>query len=294
MTTIPDTWFDQEVQEEIATIDQSAAMKAYLNGDIQVDEAARLVTAEVLQAAQEEEGEAETLEEKLCELWGFIIDFILECPSSHTKIIDLLHTISQFPHIDRTGKDSLETFEDVNGIVRESQLWEDLPRFWSSLSDYSASEAAWRELWTKSSLERGENPSWFNMNTFAATAFKSGPFAGRRLFGNWGCYVLREAVNPHRELVGIDVPAAQIWMQSAGAELHHFYLTGFKGESSPETWVELQNAFRNMSNDDTVDATIREKAADVAAAMERASATNERGAYKGLQITLAYVGGQGQ
>ncbi|OTA70097.1 hypothetical protein K449DRAFT_417916 [Hypoxylon sp. EC38] len=292
MATIPENWLDQEVQEEIATVEQGAAMKAYLNGDIQVDEAARLITTDVLQAAQEEEGEAEELEEKLCELWGFIIDFILECPSSHTKIIDLLHTISQFPHIDRTGKDSLETFEDENGVVREAQLWEDLPRFWSSLSDYSASEAAWRGLWTKSSLEKGENPSWFNMNAFAATAFKSGPFAGRRLFGNWGCYVLKEAVNPHRELVEIDVPAAAIWMQSAGAELHHFYLTGFKGESSPETWVELRKAFRNMSNDDTMDATIREKAADIAAAMEIASATNERGAYRDLQITLAYVGGQ--
>ncbi|OTA85779.1 hypothetical protein M434DRAFT_400102 [Hypoxylon sp. CO27-5] len=292
MTTISDTWLDQEVQEEIATVKQSATMKAYLNGDIQVDETARLMTEDVLQAAQEEEGEAEELEEKLCELWGFIIDFILECPSSHTKIIDLLHTISQFPHIDRVGKDSLETFEDENGVVRESQLWEDLPRFWSSLRDYSASEAAWRWFWTKSSLERGENPSWFNMNAFAATAFKSGPLAGRRLFGNWGCYVLKEAVNPRRELVGIDVPAAAIWMQSAGAELHHFYLTGYKGESSPETWVEWRKAFRNMSNDDTMDATIREKAADIAAAMERASATNERGAYRDLQITLGYVGGQ--
>ncbi|KAI0838764.1 hypothetical protein F5Y06DRAFT_267813 [Hypoxylon sp. FL0890] len=289
MATIPDSWFDQKVRDEIATVEQSTAMKAYLGGKIQADEAARLVTVGVHEAAEAETGEAEGLDEKLCELWGFIIDFILEWPSSHAMIIDLLYAISKIPHVDRTEKDSLETLTDDAGAERESQLWEDLPRFWNSLSEYWASEAAWRMEWARYDLERGERPSWFNINAFGAYAFKSGPFMGRRLLRDWGCYVLKEAADPKRELLDVDIPVAQVWMQMAGPELHYFFSTQFKGQSLPDTWLEWQKAFQDISNDDILDSAIRKKAADVAAAMGRASVISEGEHFENLRIDLTYV-----
>ncbi|KAI1418528.1 hypothetical protein F5Y13DRAFT_2057 [Hypoxylon sp. FL1857] len=289
MATIPDTWYDQKVQDEIATIEQSAAMKAYINGQIQADEAARLVTADVLKATEEDTGEGGEVDTKLLELWGFIIDFISEWPSSHPKILDLLYTIRKLPHIDRSDKDSIETFQDDTGIVRESQLWDDLPKFWNMLSDFWDSEAAWRHDWTKSSLGKGESPSWFNINAFAATAFKGGPFMGTKLFGYWGCDVLKMIAKKKRELFDIDIPVAEIWMQSAGAELHNFYLTRFRTVSPLDTWEEWEKAFRGIASDDKVDATIREKAAGLAAAMGQASAISEGEKYENLQITLAYA-----
>ncbi|KAI1140266.1 hypothetical protein F5Y05DRAFT_311099 [Hypoxylon sp. FL0543] len=288
MATIPDTWFDQKIQDEITTMEQSTAMKAYLDGRIQPGEAARLLTVGVHQAAEEETGEAEGVEEKLCELWGFIIDFILEWPSSHEMILKLLYAISKLPHVDRTEKADLETLTDDAGAEREAQLWEDLPRLWNSLNEYWASEAAWRMDWAKSDMERGERPSWFNINVFGASAFKSGPFMGRRELGDWGCYVLKEAADPERGLLDVDIPVAQTWIQTAGPELHYFFSTRYKGPSSPETWAEWQKAFRDISSDDIVDARVREKAADVAAAMGTASVISGS-EYEKLRIDLVYV-----
>ncbi|KAI1389646.1 uncharacterized protein F4822DRAFT_399088 [Hypoxylon trugodes] len=133
MPTIPDAWYEEKVREEIATQEQSNAMKSFLAGNISADEAAKILTKDANQAALEDTTSSEKLIDELCNLWGFLIDFILEWPILET--VDILHAISQLPHVDRTGKDALGAFCDDNGVVGEPKLWEDLPKFWNSLSD---------------------------------------------------------------------------------------------------------------------------------------------------------------
>lgn len=136
MIVIPNTWFDEKVQDEVATTEQTTALKAYLEDDIEAEEAGMLITADVHQETLADTTSAEEINEELCKLWGFIIDVIVDWPSEHIKIANLLDTISKLPHVDRTGRDSLEVFMDGTGTVRASELWQDLPRFWNSFSDY--------------------------------------------------------------------------------------------------------------------------------------------------------------
>ncbi|KAI1643564.1 uncharacterized protein F4817DRAFT_361414 [Daldinia loculata] len=267
MIVIPNTWFDEKVQDEVATTEQTTALKAYLEDDIEAEEAGMLITADVHQETLADTTSAEEINEELCKLWGFIIDVIVDWPSEHIKIANLLDTISKLPHVDRTGRDSLEVFMDGTGTVRASELWQDLPRFWNSFSDYWHSSAGWPYSRPESSAEKAANSQWTNINSFAAIVFMGGPFADMPLLGDWGCYVIKKASRSDYEPVEVHIPSAAVWMRFAGKELYHFYLTRYEGPLMRERWEGWRKEFKKICRNDTVDADIRENAAELAALM---------------------------
>ncbi|KAI0108190.1 hypothetical protein F4814DRAFT_441742 [Daldinia grandis] len=267
MIVIPNTWFDEKVQDEVATTEQTAALKAYLEDDIEAEEAGILITADVHQATLADTTSAEEIKDELCKLWGFVIDVIVDWPSEHIKIAHLLDTISKLPHVDRTGRDSLEIFMDATGTVRASELWQDLPRFWNLFSDYWHSSAGWPYSRPESSGERAANSQWTNINSFAATVFMGGPFADMPLLGDWGCYVIKKASRSDYEPVEVHIPSAAVWMRFAGKELYRFYLTRYEGPLMLERWKDWTKEFKKICRNDKVNVDIRENAAELAVLM---------------------------
>ncbi|KAI8957400.1 hypothetical protein F5Y11DRAFT_339852 [Daldinia sp. FL1419] len=266
MVVIPNTWYDQKVQDEVATEEQSNTLKAYLEGVIETEEAAALITADVHQATLTDTASAEGIIDELCKLWGFIIDAILEWPSEHIKIADLLDSISKLPHIDRTGRDSLDLIMDSTGTVRATELWEDLPRFWNLFSDFWHSSAGWPCSRPESIAEKAANSEWTNINSFAAIVFMGGPFGDIQL-GDWGCYVIRKATKSDYEPIEVHIPSAASWMRFAGREVYNYYVTRYEGTLMKERWGNWRVEFKKISRNKTIDADIREDAAELAALM---------------------------
>ncbi|OTB15121.1 hypothetical protein K445DRAFT_318505 [Daldinia sp. EC12] len=269
MTAIPNIWFYEKVQDEVVTAEQTAAFKAYLKGKIEAEEAATLITADVHQETLEDTTSAREINHELCNLWEFIIDVILSWPSEHLNVANLLDSISKLPHVDRTGRDSLEITMDGTGTVRDSELWQDLPRFWNLFSDYWHSLAGWPYSRPEIRAEEGANSAWTNINSFAAIVFMSGPFAGMPLLGDWGCYVVKKATKSDYEPIESHIPSAAVWLRIAGKELGHFYSTRYEGTLMWERWDGWRDEYKRISRSDIVNIDCRECAAELAALMRR-------------------------
>ncbi|KAI1805133.1 hypothetical protein F4811DRAFT_234014 [Daldinia bambusicola] len=266
MTAIPDTWFEENVNE-VATEEQTTAFKAYLSGEIEAEEAATLLTADVHRATLADTTEAKDINCELRKLWTFLIDVILSWPSVHLHVANLLDGISKLPHVDRTGRDNLEVSMDGTGTIRAMELWQDLPKFWNLFSDYWHSLAGWPYSRLETNAEKGDNLSWTNINSFAAIVFMGGPFAGMPILGNWGCYVIKKATQSDYEPIELHIPSAAVWMRFAGDELRDFYSTRYEGPLMWERWNSWRSEFEKTSKNDTVGVDYREWTAELAALM---------------------------
>lgn len=133
---IPHEWFREKLQDGAASPEQCTTLKAYFDGIMTVDNAAKILTRPVHEAATADEDRTEDEVDELCNLWGIVIDLIIEWQVAHPQTLRLLYAITRLPAVDRTGKASLGTIRDEAGVLREDQLWEDLPKFWNLLSDY--------------------------------------------------------------------------------------------------------------------------------------------------------------
>ncbi|KAK8031261.1 hypothetical protein PG990_000995 [Apiospora arundinis] len=255
---IPQEWYGEKLRDGAASVEQCTTLKAYFDHILRVDDAARILTKPVHEAATATQDRTEDEVEELCNLWGIIIDLIIEWQIAHPQILRLLYAIARLPRVDRTGKASLSTFTDDAGVLRDCQLWEDLPSFWNLLSDYWYSYIAWRNTAVQSTgtPDAGDN-EWTRTNAFAALALvDEGPFKGMKLLSDWGRHALDLAAKGGAATAHIDVPAAVPWLVLAGPELRKIH-------NQHET--EWRQAFEDISKAENLDKRLRDDAADMVA-----------------------------
>ncbi|KAK7981374.1 hypothetical protein PG996_009062 [Apiospora saccharicola] len=261
---IPQVWFGEKLRDGAASPEQCTTLKAYFDGIMTVDNAAKILTRPVHQAATAAHDRTDDEVDELCNLWAIIIDLIIEWQVAHPQILRLLYAIAGLPTLDRTGKASLGTFKDDAGVLREYQLWEDLPKFWNLLSDYWGSYVAWRNQAIQSpqpASTTGEN-EWTRINAFAALALvEEGPFRGMKLLSDWGRQALDLAAQGGAATAHIDVPAAASWVMLAGPELR-------KAHTQQE--AQWRQALEEISKADHLEGRIRDDAARMVARLSDA------------------------
>lgn len=284
---IPQEWFGEKLRDGAASPEQCTTLRAYFDSIMSVDDAAKILTRPVQQAATADHDRTEDEAEELCNLWAIIIDLIIEWQVAHPQILRLLGAITRLPAVDRAGKASLGTFTDDAGVLREYQLWEHLPKFWNLLSDYwhckstssrgtlhlpssdnqlitLAAYVAWRNqaIQSSGSKDMTEENEWTRLNAFAALALvEDGPFRGMKLLSDWGRHALDLAAQGGAATAHVDVPTAASWLVLAGPELR-------KTHKQQET--QWRQAFEDISKANGLAQRLRDDAADMAARLSEA------------------------
>ncbi|KAK8017873.1 Free methionine-R-sulfoxide reductase [Apiospora rasikravindrae] len=288
---ISQEWYDEKMQDGAASPEQCTTLKAYFDQTMPVEDAIRILTKPVHQAAVAAQDRTDDEVDELCNLWAIIIDLIIEWQAAHPQVLQLLHAITRLPTVDRTGKASLGTFTDDAGAMREYQLWEDLPKFWNLLSDYWSctqcyfcflkafhlslfllrccilltsqltrllAYVAWRNraVQSQKNTVTGDN-EWTRINAFAALALvDEGPFQGMTLLSNWGRQALDLAAQGGAATAHVDVPVAASWLVLAGPELRKIHT---------QQEAQWQQAFEDISKAERLDQPLRDDAADMMA-----------------------------
>ncbi|KAK7965758.1 uncharacterized protein PG986_000035, partial [Apiospora aurea] len=253
----PQEWYDEKMRDDAASPVQCTTLKAYFDQTMIVDDAARILTKPVHQAATTAQDRTDDEVDELCNLWTILIDLIIEWQAAHPQILRLLYAITRLPAVDRADKASLGTFTDDAGVVREYQLWEDLPKFWNLLSGYWYSYVAWRNkaVQPRQITGTGDN-GWTRINAFAALALvDDGPFQGMTLLSNWGRQALDLAAQGGAATAHIDVPVAASWLVLAGPELRKIH---------KQLETQWRQAFEEISQVGSLDERLRNDAADTA------------------------------
>ncbi|KAH8646881.1 hypothetical protein BX600DRAFT_443851 [Xylariales sp. PMI_506] len=280
MGSIPDLWYDEKVQDGIATAEQSAAMKSYINGTLDTASAAARITADADRVARLDAAsssayysspfsdDAEDVVEELCKLWAFLLDFAQEWPFTHPRLVALLIHIQNLPQVDRTGRASIGRTRRGSQGHMESQLWEDLPKFWNLLSDYWHSALPVRQMRTGPGKGCAPSSEWINLNEFAALAFSNGAFARMELLGDWGCYILDQAANKSSPFLEVDLQTSTRWLELAGSELREYYAELPAGSLSTHSWATLLSRLREIASEPGSREEVRKKAAHVTQLMK--------------------------
>ncbi|KAK7928307.1 hypothetical protein PG985_005305 [Apiospora marii] len=256
---IPQEWFGEKLRDGAASPEQCTTLRAYFDSIMSVDDAAKILTRPVQQAATAEQDQTEDEVDELCNLWAIVIDLIIEWQVAHPQILRLLGAITRLPAVDRTGKASLGTFTDDAGVLREYQLWGHVPKFWNMLSDYWHSYVAWRNQAIKSPQDSDitEENEWTCLNAFAALALvEDGPFQGMKLLNDWGRQALDLAAQGGAATAPVDVPVAASWLVLAGPELRRTH-------KQQET--QWRQTFEDISKTEDLAQRLRDDATDMVA-----------------------------
>jgi hypothetical protein len=173
--------------------DEAQALNDYLNGSISVEEAARKITAPIL-------NESDPLEE-LYRLWSLLSEGMVELSTEdRLKIIDLSTHIEALP--------------SAHGIQ-----WADLPGFGSMWDTLNRLHLHGSDSWERSfgSFEKEQVDDL--RNTFAATGYAEADMFLRDIVpAGWGYAVLNLACSGRP---GLDVFVSEIfaWLDTAGEKL---------------------------------------------------------------------------
>lgn len=202
-----DDWFASKVAPETdkddgCHADEAKALKNYLDGKTNADQAARAITLPV--EAESDPGYNPS------RLWALLIDAMTELPSSaESKVIKLLQAIQSLPPADLTGK---ETANIEDGKV----LWSDLPGFGHLWVDLDWQD--WRRMVDESSpLQRNE----LRANRRKRASVEAQLVVERidAITLAWGHDCICDALERSNAVLDIEVPATVEWFAIAAKRI---------------------------------------------------------------------------